>query len=134
MSKLSKIFSKNAIRLMLFGFLFLTLGAIPSLAQSTAKQDSICICGTKIEIDSALKMLNDYADLAEQARLFEQVYSDTKALTEIERSQILSALGLGNVWNVKQVKARIRRHKFRKWLWGAGGVMVGAVVAIAITI
>lgn len=79
-------------------------------------------------------MLNDYTDLAEQARLFEQVYSDSKILNEVERTQILNVLGLSGEWNVKQVKARIRRQKFKKWLWGAGGVLVGAVVTVVLTI
>lgn len=133
MGKLSKIFNKNAIRLMLFGSLFLMLAAIPLLAQSTVKQDSICIFGSRVEIDSALKILSDYPDLKTQARLFEKLYADSKALTEIEQLQILKVLNL-KVWDVKKIKQCIRRHKFRKWTWGTGGVIIGIVIAITTTI
>lgn len=128
MSKLSKIFNKNAIRLTLFGFLFLTLGVIPSLAQSTAKRDSTCICGTKIEIDSALKMLNDYADLKQQAFLTAKVLDNERKLVAIEQKQVMGYLGLQSDWNTKQIKQRVRQWKWRKWKWGIGGIGVGMLI------
>lgn len=76
-----------------------------------------------------MKILADYPDLKTQAALFEKVYTDAKALTEIERSQILSVLKLG-FWEVEKVKQRIRRHKFKKWTWGMGGIGVGVLIGV----
>lgn len=119
----------NVIQLIGLLSLFLILQGLKSWSQSTVKQDSICICGTKIEIDSALKMLNDYADLKTQSDLSEKAYSDSKELTAIERSQILAVLNLQG-WDVKKVKARIRRHKFKKWIWAGAGIATGVIFGV----
>lgn len=113
---------------MLFGFLSLSVGVIPSLSQSSAKQDSICICGTKIEIDSALKMLNDYADLKQQAFLTAKVLDNERKLVAIEQKQVMGYLGLQSDWNTKQIKQRVRQWKWRKWGWGVGGIGVGVLI------
>ena len=74
-------------------------------------------------------MLNDYSDLAEQARLFEKAFSDSKALSEIERSKILKVLNLA-VWDIKKVVWRIRKYKFlRPVMWSLGGLGVGVLIS-----
>ena len=133
MEKIFRLFKKSGILPTLLLFLFLTLAGQKLWSQSTTKTDSICLCGQKAEIDSALKILADYPDLKTQARLFEKLYADSKALTEIEQLQILKVLNL-KVWDVKKIKQCIRRHKFRKWTWGTGGMIIGIVIAITTTI
>jgi len=114
---------------MLFGSLFLTLAAIPLLAQSTVKQDSICICGSQKEIDSTLKILNDYPDQKQQLFLVSKLLQNERRLTELDRAAILKVLGLSTDWNIGRIKRRIWWLKYgRPVLVGLGGVGVGVLI------
>lgn len=76
-------------------------------------------------------MLNDYADLAEQARLFEQVYSESKELTKAEHGIVIKALDLQE-WDIKTVRSRIRKIKFKKWAWSAASIGIGTIIGFVI--
>lgn len=131
MSEQLKISKKSAIQLTKYVFLFLTVAVTPCFSQSTVKRDSVCICGTKNEIDSAMKLLNDYPDVAEQARLFEQVYSESKELTKAEHGIVIKALDLQE-WDIKTVRSRIRKIKFKKWAWSAASLGIGTIIGFVI--
>ena len=111
---------------MLFGFLFLSVGVIRSWSQSTARTDSVCLCGSQKEIDSTLKILNDYPDLKQQLFLVSKLLQNERRLTELDRAAILKVLGLSTDWDLKRVKRRIWWLKYgRPVLVGLGGVGVG---------
>lgn len=97
------------------------------LIQPTQKTDSICLCGSQKEIDSTLKILNDYPDLLKSKALVSQILADERTISEAERATIIKVLGL-KVWDVKAVKRRIRWLKIRGATWAVGGVAAGLAV------
>lgn len=116
---------------MLFGFLFLSVGVIRSWSQSTARTDSVCLCGPKNQIDSTLKILNDYPDLKRQAFLLTKLLDNERRLSELDKATILKVLGLGSDWDVKRIKRRIRYLKYRRPIVaGLGGVGVCVIIGI----
>lgn len=100
-----------------------------SLTAPTPKTDSTCLCGTQKEIDSTLKILNDYPDLLRSKALVSQILSDERTINEAERSAIMKFLGLKE-WNIKTVKRRIRWLKVRGYIWAVGGVAAGLAIVI----
>jgi hypothetical protein len=106
-----------------------TLHAKFSLIAPTPKTDSTCLCGSQKEIDSTLKILNDYPDLLRSKALVSQILSDERAISKSERSAMLKVLDLKE-WNIKTVKRRIRWLKVRGYIWAVGGVAAGVVIAI----
>lgn len=116
---------------MLFGFLFLSVGVIRSWSQSTARTDSVCLCGNQKEIDSTLKILNDYPDLKQQAFLLTKLLDNERRLTELDKRAILNILGLKCDWDIGRIKRRIwwLRHG-RPIVLGLGGVGVGVIVGV----
>ena len=99
------------------------------LIQPTLKTDSTCLCGTKKEIDSTLKILNDYPDLLKSKALVSQILADERTISEVERAAVAKVLGLKE-WNIKTVKRRIRWPKIRGATWAVGGVAVGVAIVI----
>lgn len=130
MKTLLRIFRKSAMLITLLLSLILTVPK--SWSQSIAKTDSICLCGPKKQIDSTLKILNDYPDMKRQLMLVSKLLDSERRLTDIEQAAILKVLGLECDWDIKKVKQRIRRLKFKKWIWGAGGVGVGVLIGLMI--
>ena len=104
-------FVQLAAKTTLFVFLFLTLKAIPSLSQSVAKPDSNCLCGPKADIDSALKILNDYPDLLRQSDFCEKLLGDLRKLSIHEQSLILEELEIKGDWDIEVVTKKIKRIK-----------------------
>lgn len=98
-----------------------------SLIAQTTKTDSICLCGSQKEIDSTLKILNDYPDLLKSKALVSQILADERTISESERAAIIKVLGLKE-WDVKTVKRRIRWLKIRGATWAVGGVAAGLAV------
>jgi hypothetical protein len=128
MKKNLKILTQQGLRItLLLSLLSLTLFVIPSWSQSIKKTDSDCICGSIKEIDSTLKILNDYPDLLRSKALVSQILADERTIGEAERAAIIKVLGLKQ-WDVKAVKRRIRWLKIRGATWAVGGVAVGLAV------
>ena len=109
--------------------LSLTLHAKSFLTAPTPKTDSTCLCGSQKEIDSTLKILNDYPDLLKSKALVSQILADERTISEAERTAILKVLDLKE-WNIKAVKRRIRWIKIRGYIWAVGGVAAGLAVVI----
>lgn len=122
-----------AMRTMVLLFLYLTTSAMTCFAQSTPKMDSTfaTIEGTQAEIDSALKILNDYPDLKSQYELTKKVLTDERKLSNIERAAILEVVGLEE-WDYKKVVKRIKKIKrqlfWRPVLYSVGGTAFGLAV------
>lgn len=112
--------------LFLFGAI---LCATPCLAQSTKKQDSICICGSPKEIDSTLKILNDYPELLKSKELVSQILADERSVSKSEKEAILRLLNI-NEWDVRKVKRKIRWLNIRGTVWAIGGLAVGLALVI----
>lgn len=106
-----------------------TLHAKFSLTVPTPKTDSICLCGSQKEIDSTLKILNDYPDLLKSKALVSQILADERAISEAEQAAILKVLRRKE-WDIKTVKRRIRWLKVRGYIWAVGGVAAGVVIVI----
>jgi hypothetical protein len=106
-----------------------TLHAKFFLIQPTQKTDSICLCGSQKEIDSTLKILNDYPDLLRSKVLVLQILSDERTISKSEQAAIMKVLDLKE-WNIKTVKRRIRWLKIRGATWAVGGVAVGVAVIL----
>lgn len=110
--------------------LSLTLSATKCYAQSTKKTDSTfaTIEGTQAEIDSALKILNDYPDLKSQYEATKSVLSKERRVSNIEREAILEVLDLPD-WDYEEVVKRIRKIKrqlfWKPILYGSGGAGIG---------
>lgn len=93
------------------------------------KQDSICLCGPKKQIDSTLKILNDYSDMKRQLMLVTKLLQNERRLSDLDKEAILKVLGLECDWDIKRVKRRIRYLKYvRPILIGLGGVGVGVFI------
>lgn len=111
--------------------LSLTLCATKCLSQSTTKQDSTCICGSQKDIDSTLKILNDYPDLLNESNLLKRALTNTKTLNAQEQATILKVLNM-TLWNEKKVVWQIRKYKFmRPFFWALVSVSVGMVIGIS---
>lgn len=113
-------------------FLLTILPGSKSYGQQTPKTDSTyALEGSQTEIDSVIKILNDYPDLKAQYQKTKQVLADTRKLTGIEQAAILKVLDL-DVWDIKEVTKRIRRIKRRAFwrpiLYGGIGGAVGFIV------
>ena len=108
-------------------FLFAVISVTASYAQSTQKRDSACICGTEKEIDSTLKILNDYPDLLKSRKLIEAILADERTILKAEREAICKVLGL-EAWDKKKAVRRIRLYKWRGYIGWVGGVAVGGTV------
>lgn len=65
-----------------------------------------------------------------QLMLVSKLLDSERRLTDLEQAAILKVLGLSTDWDVKKVKQRIRRLRFKKWIWGLGGVGVGVLIGI----
>ncbi|MCP1384794.1 hypothetical protein [Runella salmonicolor] len=87
--------------------------------------------GTQAEIDSALKILNDYPDLKSQYEKTKKVLTDERKGSNIERAAILEVVGLEE-WDYKKVVKRIKKIKrqlfWRPVLYGVGGTAFGLAV------
>lgn len=126
----SKYWTQRVTLVMLCLFLLsLQTHAKYSLIVPTLKTDSTCLCGSQKEIDSTLKILNDYPDLLKSKALVSQILADERAISETERAAIIKVLGLKE-WDAKAVKRRIRWIKIRGYVWGVGGVAAGLAVVI----
>lgn len=127
MNPIFKLFRPNAMPIMLL--LLLTL-IVPKLwSQRIVKTDSICLCGSQKEIDSTLKILNDYPDQKQQLFLVSKLLQNERRLTELDRAAILKVLGLSTDWDLKRVKRRIWWLRYgRPVLVGLGGVGVGVLI------
>jgi len=117
--------------------LLMTLHVPKSWSQSMTKQDSICLCGPKKQIDSTLKILLDYPDLKQQAFLLTKLLDNERKLSELDKQAILKVLQLEGDWELKRVEKAIRKLR-RKVIWTAirfsiaglaVGVGVGAVIS-----
>ena len=124
-----KLSKPNGQVLMLCLFLLsLTLCATKSWSQLTKKTDSNCLCGSQIEIDSTIKILNDYPDLLAESNLLKRALTNIKTLNANQQAAILKVLNL-EVWNERKVIWRIRWYKFgRPILSALGGVGVGVLI------
>jgi len=124
--KLSKP-SGQVLMLCLF-LLSLILCATKSWSQLTKKTDSNCLCGSQIEIDSTIKILNDYPDLLAESNLLKRALTNIKTLNANQQARLLKVLNL-EVWNERKVIWRIRKYKIlRPVLSALGGVGVGVLI------
>ena len=126
------LFKKSKLSVLLIMpllFLFQSLSVNAQSIQLISRTDSICLCGLTDEIDSTIKIVKDYPKLKRQANKCEQLYNDLAKLTANERAELLRLIGLKD-WDFEEVKRQIRRIKFKKWIWGAGGVGAGAVITL----
>lgn len=129
MKKIFRYLIQHGPRLMLCLFLLsLILCATKSWSQLTKKTDSNCLCGSQIEIDSTIKILNDYPDLLAESNLLKRALTNIKTLNANQQARLLKVLNL-EVWNERKVIWRIRKYKIlRPVLSALGGVGVGVLI------
>ncbi len=135
MKRNSKKFSSIGIQIMLLLFLSLTtVCAQKSSTQQIKSMDSsyASLEGTQSEIDSVLKILNDYPDLIQELATVRQLLKDERKLTSIHKETIMKALDM-DVWDLSDAEKRIKRIRRRLFwkpiIWGALGASVGATLS-----
>lgn len=115
---------------MLCLFLCLSQSVNAFLIRSTNDTDSTCLCGPRKDIDSLLKIAQDYPELLRQSDFYEKQVGDMRTLSELERGELLALLDLEK-WDFKKVKRRVRWQRARAFIRGA---MVGAAAAVTVAL
>lgn len=127
---------KCAILTIVLGFLLLILLPETKLySQQIKKTDSTfaSLEGTQTEIDSVIKILNDYPDLKQQYEASKNIIKNERRIANIEQTAILMSLHLP-AWDIDKVVKAIRKYK-RRGFWNAvkygfGGFVAGVVATV----